>query len=130
MPNTTTPTAVPTPKGGRHYPGRPELDAANMRFRRALARLHREAGRHDPALMPQLAAIVGEATEHILRLAHDAEAAENTSERHRKALAVEQEKLLRNLRKGARQGNPRMARVLASVEELAAADGPHGDDAA
>ncbi|MEU8891140.1 hypothetical protein [Streptomyces sp. NPDC048442] len=122
MPNTTTPSAVPTPKGGRPYPGRPELDAANMRFRRALARLHKEAVRHDPALMPQLAAVIGEATEHLLRLARDAEAAESTSERHRKGLAAEEEKLRRVLRKGARQGNPRMVALLARVDERATGD--------
>ena len=99
MPDTPTPAG---PRGGP-YPGRAELDAANMRFRRALSRLHREGARHDPKLLPRLAAIVGEATEHLLRLAGDAEGAENTSERHRKAIKAEQDKARRILGKAARE---------------------------
>lgn len=76
-----------TPPVRHGYPGRPELDAANMRFRRALARLHKEAARHDPELLPALTEIVGEATEHLLRLAGDAEAAEQGSARNRKRTA-------------------------------------------
>lgn len=123
MPDTPT----PKPKG---YPGRPELDAANARFRRALSRLHREAARHDPKLLPRLAAIVGEATEHLLRLAGDAEAAENTSERHRKALAAEEDKVRRILRRGVRQGSPRAAALLVQLDERRPQNGPSGDDAA
>lgn len=118
-----------TPDRGRSYPGRPELDAANMRFRRALARLHKEGVRHDPTLLPRLASIVGEATEHLLRLAGDAEAAENTSERHRKALAAEQAKARRLLGKAART-NPRAARLLARIEAIDTDRGSQGDDAA
>lgn len=102
------------------YPGRPELDAANMRFRRALARLHREASRHDPDLTPRLAAIVGEATEHLLRLAADAEAAEDGSARHRAALKAEEEKMRGALRKAARGGSLRAARML---EQLGSGSG-------
>jgi hypothetical protein len=91
----TTPPQ-PKPKG---YPGRPELDAANARFRRALARLHREGSRHDPSLLPQFTEIVGEATEHLLRLAGDAEAAEANSARHRKALAEGGAKLARQMKR-------------------------------
>lgn len=86
----------PKPKG---YPGRPELDAANARFRRALARLYREGARHDASLLPSLTAIVGEATEHLLRLAGDAEAAENSSTRRRKALADGSAALERKMRR-------------------------------
>lgn len=98
------------------YPGRPELNAANARFRRALARLHKEAVRHDPELLPQLAALVGEATEHLLRLASDAEAAENGSARHRAALKAQTDKTLRTLRRAARQGSPHAVRMLQRME--------------
>ncbi|TFE49002.1 hypothetical protein E3E14_16685 [Streptomyces sp. ICN441] len=114
-----------TPTRGRPYPGRPELDSANMRFRRALSRLHKEAVRHDPELLPRLAAIVGEATEHLARLAGDAEAAENTSERHRKALALEQEKARRAARVLARRGSPRGAQILSVLDRQL--NGSRGD---
>lgn len=113
------------------YPGRRELDAANARFRRAVARAFKEGVRFDKALIPQVAAIVGEATEHLLRLASDAEAAENTSERHKKELAAEEEKLKRALRRGARRGNMQAVRLLARVQERpVTGEGPHGEGTA
>jgi hypothetical protein len=112
------------------YPGRPELDTANARFRRALARLARETRRHDPTLMPRLTAIVGEATEHLHRLAADAEETENSSTRNRKAVADADARLKSSLRRAARRGSPEAARLLARVENapLAGLDSP--DDAA
>lgn len=117
-----------TPKPA--YPGRAELDAANMRFRRAVSRLFREAARHDPSLMPRVAAIVGEATEHLTRLANDAQAAEDSSERHRKALAEADTKMRRTLRKAARQGSAHAARLLARMDDRGTAGGATPDDAA
>lgn len=120
---------TPTPKSA--YPGRAELDAANARFRRALARASREAARHDSKLIPHLAAIIGEATEHLHRLASDVEAVENSSARHRQGLAAAEEGLKRSLRKAARQGSPEAVRLLARVQERpVTGEGPHGDDAA
>lgn len=98
---------APDPPVRHGYPGRAELDAANMRFRRGLARLYREGSRHDPKLLADLTAIVGEAVEHLLRLAGDAEAAEEGSERHRKdfaqgAAALERKMLRAGVRVPAR----------------------------
>ncbi|MET7900350.1 hypothetical protein ABZS86_02355 [Streptomyces sp. NPDC005355] len=117
-----------TPKPA--YPGRAELDAANMHFRRAVARLNREAKRHDPSLLPRLAAIVAEATEHLTRLANDAQTAEDSSERHRKALAEAETRMQRTLRKAVRQGSPHAARLLARMDDRRTAGGAPPDDAA
>lgn len=124
MPNT------PTPKPGP-YPGRTELDTANARFRRAVSRLHREAARHDPQLLPTLTSIVSEAAEHLQRLASDAEAAENCSARHKAALAAAEEKVRRTRHKGVRAGNPRAADLLARLDDRRSrrSTGP-SDDAA
>lgn len=115
------------PKG---YPGRAELDTANARFRRACSRLHREGVRHDPALIPRLAAIVTEATETLARLAVDAETAENGSVRHQRALKAAEDKMRATLRKGVRQGSPRAAALLVRLDARRAENGPSGDDAA
>ena len=105
-----------TPAVRHGYPGRPELDAANMRFRRALARLHKEGARHDPKLLADLEAIVGEAVEHLLRLAHDAEAAEDNSQRHVKAVEVAEDGLRRSLAKAGHRGRPGSVALLATLD--------------
>lgn len=115
------------------YPGRPALDDANMRFRRGLARLHREAGRHDPALMPKLEAIVQRATEQLTALAAEAEQAEDSSARRQAAVKVEEDKMRAILRKGVRRGDPRAVAMLARLDERAGRrpqNGPDGDDTA
>jgi hypothetical protein len=112
------------------YPGRPDLDTANARFRRALSRLAREARRYDPTLMPRLAAIVGEATEHLHRLATDAEATENSSTRNRKAVAAAEARLTSSLRRAARRGSPEATRLLARVENRRRPGPDSPDDAA
>ncbi|MCB5166044.1 hypothetical protein LG634_14510 [Streptomyces bambusae] len=105
-----------TPDTKAPYPGRPELDAANARFRRAVTRLQKEAFRHDPDLVPSLTAIVSEAAEHLLRLAGDAEAAEASSARNRKQLAEAAAKMRRTLAPAARRGDPRALRMLAQLD--------------
>jgi hypothetical protein len=93
----TTPPHIGTPKG---YPGRPELDAANARFRKALARLWREGTRHnDPDIRAAVAPITAEAVAVLDRLTDAAVAAEGNSARHRAALAREEAKLARLERK-------------------------------
>lgn len=118
MPDTPTPNAAP-------YPGRPELDTANARFRRAVARLQKEAVRHDPELTPRLSAIVTEAAEHLTRLAAAAEAAERTSARNRAHVADIEERVGRTLRAGVRRGDPR---ALALQARLAAWQAPRDTD--
>lgn len=104
----TPPTAPPphagTPKG---YPGRPELDAANARFRRALSRLWREGTRHDdPDTRAAVGPIAAEAAATLDRLATAAEQAEHNSARHRTALAAEEAKLARLERRLGRRIGP------------------------
>ncbi|MGW1363510.1 hypothetical protein ACWCQP_39600 [Streptomyces chartreusis] len=120
-----------TPARKPGYPGREQLDTANMRFRRAVSRLHREAGRHDPKLMPEVARIVNEAAETLGRLAADAEAAENTSARHQAALKAQEDKLRAQLRPAARRGDVRALSILARLDERTARHtAPEPDDAA
>jgi hypothetical protein len=122
-----------TPTRRPNYPGRDQLDAANMRFRRAVARLYREAGRHDPKLMPEVERIVREAAEVLGRLAADAEAAENSSTRHQAALKAQEDKLRARLRPAARRGDPRAVDILARLDQRAArrpARASDDDDAA
>ncbi|MEW2610241.1 hypothetical protein AB0937_08525 [Streptomyces sp. NPDC047880] len=116
-----------------HYPGRDQLDAANTRFRRAVARLYREAGRHDPKLMPEVERIVREAAETLGRLAADAEAAESTSARHQAALKAQEDKIRAQLRPAARRGDPRAAGILARLDQRPSGrrtSAPDDDDAA
>lgn len=123
-----------TPPKKPAYPGRPALDDANMRFRRALSRLHREAGRHDPALMPKLAAIVQRATDQLALLAVEAEQAEDSSTRHRAGLKKQEDKVRAVLRRGVRRGDARAVSMLEKLNERARLrtvdDGPDGDDVA
>lgn len=109
MSETPTPPHAGTEKG---YPGRPELDRANARFRRALARLWREGTRHDDAdTRAAVGPIVAEAVAVLDRLTAAAVTAEGNSVRHRAALAREQAKLARLGRKLGRplvQGPPRV----------------------
>lgn len=112
------------------YPGRDQLDTANARFRRAIARLHREAGRHDPKLMSEVERIVREAADTLGRLAQDAEQAEGASTRHQRALKAQEDKTRAILRKAGRRGDQRAVDMLARLDARAARRGPHGDDAA
>jgi hypothetical protein len=106
MPDTPIPPHAGTTKG---YPGRPELDRANARFRRALARLWREGTRHDdPDTRAAVGPIAAEAVAVLDRLTAAATAAEGNSARQRAALAREADKLARLSRKlGRPLGQPR-----------------------
>ncbi len=106
------------------YPGRERLDVANQTFRRAVARLYREATRHDQSLLPTVEAIVTEAAETLGRLAADAMAAESTSQRHQKALKAQEDTLRATLRRAARRGSPFAAQQLQRLDERAARRGP------
>ncbi|MBT2450933.1 hypothetical protein J7F03_28435 [Streptomyces sp. ISL-43] len=122
-----------TPERPVPYPGRPELDQANARFRRAAARLHKEAVKHDPNLMPALSSIVAEAAEHLGRLAGDLEAAESSSARNKRVLKAAEDKMRATLRPAARRGDERAARLLARLDERQRRreqQGQNGDDAA
>ena len=99
------------------YPGRGELDAANRRFRKAVARLHREGLRTNKNLVAQVEAIVEEATEQLTRLAQQAER------------ATLEEPVRRTLRKAVRAGSARAAATLAHLDEQAARHGRPADDA-
>ncbi|MFG2671165.1 hypothetical protein [Streptomyces sp. NPDC048445] len=103
MPDTP---AQPFTRRTRGYPGRDQLDAANMRFRKAVARLAREGAR-DPATAVKLPPIIAEAVQTLDRLTAEAADAEGNSERHRVALAAEAEKLARLQRRLGRRGGAR-----------------------
>jgi hypothetical protein len=109
------------------YPGRERLDVANQTFRRAVARLYREATRHDQSLLPTVEAIVTEAAETLGRLAADAMAAESTSQRHQKALKAQEDTLRATLKRAARRGSPFAAQQLQRLDERAARRGRPAD---
>lgn len=113
MTDTPPPADLKTVQG---YPGRERLNAANSCLRRALARLYREAVRHDRELLPRVQQLAGEAAETLERLAAAAEAAEDSSARHQAALKAEREKLERIARKAARTGSPRARQLLERIE--------------
>lgn len=86
------------------YPGRTELDTANRRFRKSIARLHREGLRTNKTLIPVVAAIVEDATTTLDRLAGQAETTTYTEPARRKALQAVR-----------RTGSPRAAEILARL---------------
>ncbi|GAA1557057.1 hypothetical protein [Streptomyces globosus] len=111
-----------TPEKTPAYPGRDKLNTAQAHFRRSCARLFEEAHRHDPALLPQLSAIVLEAAAHLDRLAAAATAAESSSTRNRAQLAAAEEKMRRTVRAGARRGDPRALALMDRLNERAGRD--------
>jgi aspartokinase len=86
------------------YPGRTELDTANRQFRKAVARLHREALRTNKDLVPVVAAIVQDATDLLTVLARQAE-----------GVTIE-EPTRRKLRKAVRGGSTRAAMLLVKMD--------------
>ncbi|MEU0219419.1 hypothetical protein ABZ281_31920 [Streptomyces sp. NPDC006265] len=86
------------------YPGRTELDTANRRFRRAVARLHREALRTNKDLLPVVAAIVEDATATLDALASQAER------------TTMEEPSRRKLRQAVRGGSTRAAMLLVKLD--------------
>ncbi|MFE4692928.1 hypothetical protein ACFRH6_23110 [Streptomyces sp. NPDC056749] len=97
-------STAPTAPAASGYPGRDQLDGANQRFRRALARLAREGRRHDPTLLATVERIATDAAGALDRLAVAAAEAEGNSARHRAAIDREQQKLDRLARKLAHRG--------------------------
>ncbi|MFF3891801.1 hypothetical protein ACFYY3_01075 [Streptomyces sp. NPDC001812] len=116
----------PRESGPRPVPfeGRDELDKAWQAYRKALRGLLREGHRSDAETLAKVPVIAAEATETLLRLASDANAAAAGSERNRKARAEQEAALRRPLRKLVRQGSPAAARMLRQL------DGGGSDDAA
>jgi hypothetical protein len=99
------------------YPGRDGLDAANRRFRKAIARLHREGLRTNADLIPVTAAIVEDATTTLNSLASQAETTTYTEPTRRTAL-----KAVR------RNGSPRAAEILARLCGLPGPEQAPADD--
>ncbi|MFJ9217879.1 hypothetical protein ACIRJL_17205 [Streptomyces sp. NPDC102383] len=103
------------------YPGRDQLDTANQRFRRALARLNREAIRHDNKLLPEVERLALKAAEVLNGIAQEAENAEGLSQRHQAALKREEDRMRATLKKLSHSGqNERAANLLQQVEEMSA----------
>lgn len=91
------------------YPGREELNEANMRFRAALTQLHRE-GVRDPKTAAKLLPLVEEAVQVLERLTTDALVAAGNSERWRAAAAAEAAKAVAVLKPGRKAKLPRLDR--------------------
>ena len=104
------------------YPGRDQLDAANMLFRRNLARAHREAARHDPSLLPDVERIAVEAANVLGRLAEDAQAVYDSSKRVQAGLKAAEDKTRAVLKKAARRGSTQAAAILTRLDERSADD--------
>ncbi|MFC5670823.1 hypothetical protein [Streptomyces incanus] len=98
------------------FEGRDELDRAWAQYRKALRGLLREGHRSDAETLARVPVIAAEATEVLLRLASDANAAAAGSERNRKARARQEAALRRPLRKLVRQGSPAAARMLRQLD--------------
>ncbi|MFI1726901.1 hypothetical protein [Streptomyces sp. NPDC020489] len=108
--STQTPAQHPT------YPGRDDLNKASARARRAFAAVFKEGRRHDPKLLPDLAQLVAEAAETLNRIASDAEALEQASARHQRALKAQQDKTRALLRKAQRSGSTRGVATLERID--------------
>ncbi|MEU9641514.1 hypothetical protein [Streptomyces sp. NPDC048188] len=114
-------TAKPEP-----YPGRDGLNKAQARARRAFARSFKEGVRFDPALVPEVARLVAEATETLNRVAADAEQLEQSSARHQRALKASEDKVRAQLRKAQRLGGARGRQATAMLAQLDARAAAHG----
>ncbi|MFK0225897.1 hypothetical protein ACIQUL_09025 [Streptomyces sp. NPDC090303] len=107
MPDPTDPPARSGSRGGRHYPGRPALDASNAAFRRTVARLYRD---RDPKTSAQAAALVLEAAAALDAVTAKANKALEESAGHKAYMARKQASLDSNLRALARRGPVRRPR--------------------
>lgn len=107
MPDPTDPPARSGSRGGRHYPNRPALDAANASFRRTVARLHCD---RDPETSAKAAALVLEAVAALDAVTAKANKALEESAGHRAFMARHQASLDSNLRALARRGVVRRPR--------------------
>jgi hypothetical protein len=97
-----------TPRRSSGYPGRDQLDAASMQFRRAVARLYREGERGDPETAAKLKPIIERAVWSLEALAGEAERAEQDSARNRKRTEDAADALERQMK---RAGMPVPARL-------------------
>ncbi|WUR84505.1 hypothetical protein OG967_39900 [Streptomyces phaeochromogenes] len=106
-----------TPPKKPAYPGRPDLDTANMRMRRAFAAAARYAQRKrvPASFLTQLEEIVVKATAEIEACAHRAEA------------LYTEEPLRRTAAKAARAGSPRMLALQAKLESHVTGTGGPAD---
>ncbi|MFE2020137.1 hypothetical protein ACFW9O_19090 [Streptomyces sp. NPDC059499] len=127
----TTPTR--SAPGGRHYPGRPELDVANAAFRRTVARVFRDK---DPQTSAKAEALVREAAAAINAVTAKANRALEESAGHKAVMAKMQGKTTKALRGVVRaaqsRGEDPSPPVLRVLERGFGRpeNGPHGDDAA
>ncbi|MFC8715802.1 hypothetical protein [Kitasatospora sp. NPDC057198] len=118
MPDTpTAPTNLPS-RGGRHYPGRNDLDRANASLRREIAKVFRD---HDPATSAKAADLVAEVVAAIDAVTAKARKAQENSAVHQAEMRKLEANVARLQRKATRQGRPM---------NLAPFDGPRGGDAA
>lgn len=121
---TQTPTTRPT------YPGRDRLNETSAHARRAFAAVFKEGRRHDPKLLRELEKLVLEAAETLSRIAADAEALEQSSARHQRALKAQQDKTRALLKKAQRAGSTRgvatLQRIDAHLTEQLVPDGDNG----
>jgi hypothetical protein len=117
MPDTPTPASPPS-RGGRHYPGRGDLDRANADLRRQLAKVFRD---RDPHTSAKAAALVAEAVAAIDAVTAKARTAQEESAVHQAQMRKLEENYARLQRKAARRGFPTRPPAHA---------GPTGDDAA
>lgn len=100
------------------YPGRDALNKANARARRAFAAVHREATRHDEALLPELGNLVAQAADALNRIAAAAEQLESSSQRHQRDLKQQEDKIRANLRRAQRRGGQGAARATQILAQL------------
>lgn len=95
-----------TERRAKGYPGRDRLNDANMRFRAALAQLHRE-GQRDPDTAGKLLPLVDEAVQTLERLALCAVEAAGNSARWKASAAAEAERALQIVKPGYKPRMPR-----------------------
>lgn len=134
MPDTPDTTPRSGSRGGRHYPGRPELDAANARFRRTVAKVFRDK---DPQTSAKAEALALEAAAALDAVTAKANRALEDSAHHKAAMVKLEAKATRALRTSVRRAeergqapNPAVVRLLERGVGRRPENGPHGDDAA
>lgn len=91
------------------YPGRERLNDANMRFRAALAQLHRE-GQRDPNTAAKLLPLIDEAVQTLERLTTAATVAAGNSARWKVSAVVEVERAMQIVKPGYKPQMPRVDR--------------------
>ncbi|MBT2391641.1 hypothetical protein J7E87_19935 [Streptomyces sp. ISL-1] len=134
MPDTPDTPPRSGSRGGRHYPGRTELDAANARFRRTVAKVFRDK---DPQTSAKAEALVREAAAALDAVTVKANKALEESAVHKAAMARLEAKATRALRGSVRRAqargeapNPTVVRLLERGLGRRPENGPQGDDAA